>query len=319
MAKKFLTPIDLNRLEIQNAVVQNLATDPGTAVDGQIYYNTATDRLRVYANGSWSDVGAVTSITGTANEVNVSASVGAVTIGLPDNVDITGNLAVGGNLTVSGSTTYINTETVTVADNIIQLNSNVSASATPTENAGVEVNRGNEGSTALLWNESIDSWVRADDGVTGPSILFAGEAGSIDISDFDEAAQDAIGLIITDTATVNLTYNDETPELKADVKLQASNSYLTSASGVAVDISALETKLVTDSFTKKASTSVGNNAATSFAISHNLGTRDVVVNVYDNATYDTVEVDVVRTDANTVTVSFAQATGTNAYRVVIIG
>jgi hypothetical protein len=77
--------------------------------------------------------------------------------------------------------------------------------------------------------------------------------------------------------------------------------------------------LVTDSFTKKASASVGNGANTSFAVSHNLNTEDVLVQVFDNTTHDTVEVDVVRTDVNTVTVSFASAPASNAYRVVVIG
>lgn len=319
MARKFLTPIDLNRLELQNAVIQNLALDPESAVDGQIYYNTSSDRLRIYANGSWSDVGAVTSVSGTTNEISVSASTGSVTIGLPDDVTITNDLLVGGNLVVSGSVTYIDTETLLVSDNIVELNSNVSASATPTENAGIQVNRGSEDSTGIIWDESIDSWIREDGGIQGPSLLFSGEAGSIDIGDFDEAAQDAVGSALIPTETIGFNYDDGNAEISANVLLQSSDSYLTSASGVAVDISALETKLVTDSFTKKASTNVGNGAATSFAISHNLGTRDVVVNVYDNTTYDTVEVDVVRTDTNTVTVSFAVAPGSNAYRVVIIG
>lgn len=34
----------------------------------------------------------------------------------------------------------------------------------------------------------------------------------------DEAAQDAVGAMIVDTATIDLTYTDATPELKADVK-----------------------------------------------------------------------------------------------------
>lgn len=71
--------------------------------------------------------------------------------------------------------------------------------------------------------------------------------------------------------------------------------------------------------TRKFSASVGNNSATSFAVTHNLNTRDVIVNVYDNATYDTVETDVVRTNANTVTVSFSAVPTNNAYRVVVIG
>jgi hypothetical protein len=138
----------------------------------------------------------------------------------------------------------------------------------------------------------------------------------------DERAEDAVGAILTDTATVDLTYSDNGASagtISADVIIKASDSYLLSASGLAVDVATLETKLVTDSFTRKASASVGNGSNTSFALIHSLNTRDVQVQVYDNATYDTVEADVVRTDADTVTVSFSVAPASNAYRVVVIG
>ena len=62
---------------------------------------------------------------------------------------------------------------------------------------------------------------------------------------------------------------------------------------------------------------IGNGAATSFAITHNLGTRDCMVEVYDNTTYETVMTKVARTTANSVTVSVASAPGTNALRVLI--
>ncbi len=41
---------------------------------------------------------------------------------------------------------------------------------------------------------------------------------SADVTDFTEAAQDAVGAMVADTATIDLTYTDATPELKADVK-----------------------------------------------------------------------------------------------------
>jgi hypothetical protein len=133
-----------------------------------------------------------------------------------------------------------------------------------------------------------------------------------------EAAQDAVGNSLSGSNSLAATYNDEAGTFAFDTTL-AATSYMSKASGLAVDISALETKLVTDSFTKKVATSVGNGADTSFAITHSLNTEDVLVQVFDNSTHDTVEVDVVRTDANTVTVSFSTAPTSNAYRVVVIG
>ena len=62
------------------------------------------------------------------------------------------------------------------------------------------------------------------------------------------------------------------------------------------------------------------NAATSTAITHNFGTKDVLVQVYRVATpWDTVECDVERTDVNTVTVRFTTAPAASEYNVVIFG
>lgn len=76
----------------------------------------------------------------------------------------TSNLTVSGNLIVSGSTTSVNTETLTVDDNIIILNNNVTGS--PTENAGVEVERGTSTNVSLRWNETTDKWEFTNDGTT---------------------------------------------------------------------------------------------------------------------------------------------------------
>jgi hypothetical protein len=134
----------------------------------------------------------------------------------------------------------------------------------------------------------------------------------------DERAQDAVGNIVSGSNSLSAVYNDALNILTFDTTL-ATTSYMSKTSGLAVDISALETKLVTDSFTKKYSASIGNGALTSIAVTHNLGTEDVIVQVFDNSTHDTVEADVVRTNTNTVTVSFSTAPSTNAYRVVVIG
>ena len=71
------------------------------------------------------------------------------------NVTLEKDLNINGNFLVKGTTTYINTEEIKLADNIITLNAN--SSGTPTENAGIEISRGNEQTITLIqWDESQD-------------------------------------------------------------------------------------------------------------------------------------------------------------------
>jgi hypothetical protein len=90
----------------------------------------------------------------TAGDLTIDSAGGTVTVD--------DNLTVTGNLTVSGTTTTINTETLTVDDNIIVLNNN--ATGAPSENAGIEVERGSSANVQLRWNETSDKWEFTDDG-----------------------------------------------------------------------------------------------------------------------------------------------------------
>ena len=71
--------------------------------------------------------------------------------------------------------------------------------------------------------------------------------------------------------------------------------------------------------TRKFTSTIGNGSLTQIPVTHNLGSRTVVVNVYDSATYDTIECDVVRTSTTVVTLGFTVAPASGAYTVVIVG
>ena len=72
---------------------------------------------------------------------------------------------------------------------------------------------------------------------------------------------------------------------------------------------------------KKYSTIIGNASATSFLITHNLGTQDVITQVYDVSSLDVVYPTIYNTNANNVTVnfSFGNAPALSSLKVVIIG
>lgn len=86
MAKSVLTDLNLNKNELQNAVIQNLASAPANPVSGQEYFNTTDHKKYIYNGTSWVDEtssGETLSFslplvkTGTTVSVNVASNSGA--------------------------------------------------------------------------------------------------------------------------------------------------------------------------------------------------------------------------------------------------
>ncbi len=108
-------------------------------------------------------IGATDEIDLTASEVEINGNAdingdadisGALTV--------SGNTTISGNLTVTGTATSIETTTLSTSDNIMVLNNDVTG--TPSENAGLEIERGTSTNVALRWNESTDKWQFSNDG-----------------------------------------------------------------------------------------------------------------------------------------------------------
>jgi hypothetical protein len=69
---------------------------------------------------------------------------------------------------------------------------------------------------------------------------------------------------------------------------------------------------------RKFAATIGDGSATSYTVNHNLGSRDVVVEVYRNSgNFDSVLVEVQRTTVNALTLLFDAPPAANAYRVVV--
>jgi cytoskeletal protein CcmA (bactofilin family) len=64
-------------------------------------------------------------------------------------------------------------------------------------------------------------------------------------------------------------------------------------------------------------TAIGDGSATSIAVTHSLGTRDVIVQLYDASSYETVYAQVVRTSASVVTLDFNTAPSTGDVVVLV--
>ena len=264
------------------------ATSESVYTDDAIYYNPATNKLTV---GHIQTLG---------------------------DVDIDGNLVIDGTLTVSGSVTTLNTETLLVEDNQITLNSNVTG--TPAINAGIEVERGDETNAELIWDESAEVWKAGLSGSVTTISLEGHTHVASDVTDFNSAVDDEIDSYLTGSDSISISSGS------IDTTLAASASYLTKVGGLAVDKSSLESALVSDGFPKKYAVSNGtltsSGGVCTWTVTHNLGTKDVTVQVYEVAAdYAQVEVDVQHTSTSAITVKINSGStiASDTYRVVVIG
>ena len=121
----------LRKITFENFITDSIDTDNLTEGSSKIFYTDA--RVQTFVSG-----GSLTSISTSGN----------ATIG--------GNISVTGNLTVSGTTTTVNSNTLAIGDNIFVLNSD--ESGVPSQDGGMEVERGSSNNVRFIWNEAADRW-----------------------------------------------------------------------------------------------------------------------------------------------------------------
>ena len=165
-------------------------------------------------------------IEGNGTNLTIASS-GLCTITATGETVVTNNLRVGGNLTVDGTETIVNTTTLSIEDNIIEVNRNVSAASGMPTVSGLQVNRG-EGSTATempllwAWDESF-----ADDGTTihgnagGAFTAFRRAEGNTEGPGLGTAALVDIRANVVHAVATSAQYADVAERFEADAPMSA--------------------------------------------------------------------------------------------------
>lgn len=107
---------------------------------------------------------------------------------------------------------------------------------------------------------------------------------------------------------------------QAGAGLTASGDVLAVGAGTGITVNADDVAINTAVVPRLYAATIGDNASTSLTVTHNLGTRDVIVNVYNaGSPYEEVVCDVEHTTTNSVTCIFSTAPATSSLRAVVHG
>lgn len=342
---QFLVPIDLAKNEIRNALIHVLAADPGSPTEGQVYYNSVSKTLRFYTGAAWRVLGTLDQISAPAADLSmashkitnltdptnpqdaatkfyVDALAQSISWKAPVRAATTaaGTLAssfengdvIDGVTLATGDRILIKDQAAGAENGIYTVNaSGAPTRATDTDTAGEILQAAvlvEEGTTLAdtLWVNSTNAPITLNTTalvfvrIGGATALVAGNGVSIVGTTISAVADPAGGLAVTGSG---IGVNAPLP-----ITLGGTGGITAAAARTALGVPG------------HFAANVGDNSSTSIDVVHNLGTRDVITQVYQNSsTWDVVLCDVRNKDANTVTLIFAVAPTTNQYRCVCVG
>ena len=233
------------------------------------------------------------------------------------NKTFSNNVIISGDLSVEGTTTTIDSTTLNIGDNTLELNYGGSQTT-----GGLLVKDATGGSTisgSLLWDSTNDYWKLGKLGSESEVITVSNIVTNLPTGTVSGSSQISLSGFNTSqlSENTNLYYTDTRVKTKLDAELVLSGSNLDgmtvsgsfsgSFQGDGSDLTGLsvdQVATVTDTFTN----------ATSKTVTHNFGTKNVIVSVYDDNDGYFLPSSIITTDTNTVTVTFV---GAESGRVVV--
>lgn len=314
MAHTLLTSLDLSGNEILNVVMQNLANGTGVTTEGRLFYNSTSKRVNFH-NGT-SVVALLTAADSTGDMLKSDYdSVG-------DGVVNSARAAPWSGIT--GKPTTFTPATHNQAWSTIQ--------STPTTLSGYGITDG-QPLTAVLTATSasfttalknkVDAIEASADVTDTANVTSSGALMDSEVTNL--AAVKAFNAADYAAASHGHTASDVTDfDTAVQTKIAA---YWDTLAGTDANVDTIrelltlvldnEESLLTK--VKRHQANMGDTTATSFAITHSFNTRDLIVQIYDTATFEQVITDVTFNTVDQVTIDFATAPGTDAYRAVIVG
>jgi hypothetical protein len=316
MAIKYLNNVDLTKNELQNAVIQVLATAPGSPVEGQVYYDSTDDVIKFYNGTAWVSAGGdLTAITtATADQLTITDGIGPI-----PNIDIvTGAVTNAGVELATGDQIY---DFVTTGINarIQNVTDPTGAQDVATKNyvdtiaTGLLEYKGGYDASTNTPDLDTATNIAIDKGdaytVTADGLFFTEQVRIGDFIIAETAIAAGAGGSLSDFTIVQSNVDLATAAATSGAAVKGISGYDSADFSVTAGFVSLETK------TYKAL--IGNGTLTTIPVTHGLNSQDLIIQLFDASTNETVYAEVVRTSATQVNVSFSVAPTSNSIKILI--